>query len=163
MLVARLVPNSQVYTYLWWYDVACNRAELIKAQEPEKKSCQETNAQRTSGYWMFHVKLFLFALALSLAFVPFLTHPLTLSLSLYVLRTFSPLLSWPSPSLSTVSSSSSSVVVVVVVVFIPFFIIYPVQTKQKYQGNGHRLYSKRFFYAFCACPSMVHNFKSWTH
>lgn len=48
VLVARLVPNSQVYTYLWWYDVACNRAELIKAQEPEKK-CQETNAKRTSG------------------------------------------------------------------------------------------------------------------
>lgn len=43
VLVARLVPNSQVYTYLWC-DVA--RYELIKAQEPEKVPTNERQANR---------------------------------------------------------------------------------------------------------------------
>lgn len=50
VLVARLVPNSQVYTYLWC-DVACNRNELSKAQEPEKVPRNERDANGSKHFY----------------------------------------------------------------------------------------------------------------
>lgn len=166
VLVARLVPNSQVYTYLWWYDVACNRAELIKAQEPEKK-CQETNAKRTSraSVYMcvvFHVKYcFFFACLVLLLLLPL---PLPL---LLLLLAFSPgccccgcrcrrllLLLFPCllPSLSSFSFHFYYDPV--------HFRTYTQQAKAKISGERPMLLKTVFQNAFCACPSMVHSFKS---
>lgn len=59
MLVARLVPNSQVLYVLMFATWLCNRAELIKAQEPEKS---EPRNERKAN-WQAGVCFILFRFA----------------------------------------------------------------------------------------------------